>query len=327
MTQTDRAIPVQHAAGDREAAGRDDAADSTSLIVTGGLRAFFRLASGAPWALNLFRPLGVRLAVLFCRPLRTATVANATRIFGRRLSRREQATFTRDVVASFYAFVADTARSAGLSREALAARVANVVGEPRYLRERQAGRGAVLVTAHMGTFEVGLAALRGREPNVHVVFKRDPFPAFERLRSSVRTILGVHEAPIDDGWASLVRLRDALLQDGVVVMQGDRAMPGQRSQVVPMLHGHVRLPTGPVKLAQLTGSPIVPVFVVRAGRGQYDVHLCEPIHVGSNADDSADHVRIALLAIAGQIGAFVARYPEQWLVLEPAFTEDEQRAD
>ncbi|HEV7299522.1 MAG TPA: lysophospholipid acyltransferase family protein [Tepidisphaeraceae bacterium] len=327
MTQTEQAIPIAPLPAARNV-HPDAAATGPSALVTNALRTFFFVAARAPWLLRLIRPAGVRLAILFCRPLRDATRANALRIFGKRLSRSEQSGFTRGVVANFYDFVADAGRSAQQTRQSLASRIERVIGEPAYLAQRQRKRGAVLVTAHMGAFEVGLAALRGVESNVHVVFKRDPFPSFERLRAAVRQLLGVHEAPIDDGWPSLVRLRDALLADGVVVMQGDRAMPGQRSQVVPLLHGSVRLPTGPVKLAQLTGSPIVPVFVVRTAGGRYEVHLCEAIEVESpDAVAGGDPVDVALRALANRIETFIAKYPQQWLVLEPAFTEDEQRAD
>ena len=109
-------------------------------------------------------------------------------------------------------------------------------------------------------------------------------------------------------------------------MQGDRAMPGQRSQAVPFLHGHLRLPLGPVKLAQLTGSPIIPVFLVRGQRGGFCVHLAEPIEVDPNAEP-IDGVDPAVRAIGRTIESFVARFPEQWLVLNRAFVEDAERVD
>src|SRR5205823_1576482 len=119
---------------------------------------------------------------------------------------------------------------------------------------------------------------------------RDAFPAFERIRGDMRRELGVEEAAIDDGLPTLMRLRDALLANEVVVMQGDRAMPGQRSQSVPFLHGRLRMPIGPVKLARLTGSPIVPVFVLRGARGRFRIHLGEP--------NDVDEIEPALLALA-----------------------------
>jgi KDO2-lipid IV(A) lauroyltransferase len=296
-----------------------------SRIAKAWLALLFFFARVAPWVLALMRPIAVWISVFSSRPLRDNIARNARWIFGREPSRREARRFARGVVASFYDFVADVGRSGtGKCAEDFLRRLRSDPGREGYLQARQSRRGAILVTAHLGAFEVGLAALRQVEKDVHVVFKRDAFADFERIRSRVRGVLGVHEAPIDDGFASLTKLRDALLADQVVVMQADRAMPGQRSQVVPFLHGHLRLPIGPVRLAELTGSPIVPVFVVPIARGRFDVHLCEPIHVNPNSEP-VDGVDPALLKIAKAIESFVAPNPKQWLVLEPVFVEDESR--
>jgi len=296
-----------------------------SPLAKGGLATFFYVARRAPWLLDALRPVAIRLCVGASPAVRKATAANARRIFDHPLTWWERISFARNVVRNFYDFVTDAAQSASLTREQLASKIERVVGEPAYLTARkQHPNGAVLVTAHMGTFEVGLAALRGVEENVHVVFKRDAYPAFEFVRKHVHETLGVHEAPIDDGFPALIRLRDTLRDNGVVVIQADRAMPGQRSETVPLLGGHIRVPSGPVKLAQLTGSPIVPVFVVRSGtnRKRFEVHLCEPIHIDPH---SVDGPAEAQRRITTTIASFIKRYPEQWLVLEPAFVEDETR--
>jgi KDO2-lipid IV(A) lauroyltransferase len=272
--------------------------------------------------LRLIRPLAVRLAIAGSEPVRSSMRDNAGRIFGRELEGSELRRFARAVVRNFYDFVIEVGQSGKLSAQELHDRIESVEGIESYHAARAQRRGAIFVTAHMGCFEVGLAALRQWEPKVHVVFKRDAFDGFERIRSRVRGMLAVIESPIDDGLQSLIRLRDALLANEVVVMQGDRAMPGQRSQVVPFLHGHVRLPLGPVKLAQLTGSPIIPVFLIRGQSGGFRVHLCEQIEVDPEAE-LVDGVDPALRAIGRTIESFVARCPEQWLVLHRAFVEDE----
>jgi KDO2-lipid IV(A) lauroyltransferase len=170
------------------------------------------------------------------------------------------------------------------------------------------------VTAHLGSFERGLAALAGAEPRIRVVFRRDTSAVFERQRARLRARLGVLEAPIDDGWSSWLPLRDALLADEVVVLQGDRAINGQRSIRIPFLHGHLRIPTGPVRLARLTGSPIIPVFAPRLPEGGVAVILGAPIEP---CDSGAD-----LTALAAAIESIVARHPDQWLAFEPVFDED-----
>ena len=318
------------------------------------LRTLFILAGRAPSLLTALRPAAVRLAPRLCPSLGRAIKANARRIYtgplecvhnasvsttpapvgpgstaadpapqGPAWSTRKVRSppvamprdFPRQVVASFYDFVHDVARAANESPDQLRARVVTVDGHDEYRALRARGGGAVLATAHMGSFEVGLAALRAVEPDVHVVFKRDAYDGFEHLRRRVRRTLGVHEAAIDDGWPALFALRDALHRDGVVVMQADRAMPGQKSATVPLLGGHVRLPLGPIKLAQAAGSPVVPVFTVREGPGRFRVCL-EPA-IDPTADD-------ALERLAAAIARFVAKYPTQWLVLHEAFVEDER---
>jgi lauroyl/myristoyl acyltransferase len=173
----------------------------------------------------------------------------------------------------------------------------------------------------MGSFEVGMAALRAYEPDIHVVFKRDAMNRFETIRRIFRDPLGVHEAPVDAGWETWVGLKDALASNHVVVMQGDRAMPGQRAQSVPILGGHIALPLGPIVLAQISESPIVPVFVVKMPSGRSQLFVEPAIRVDPEAR-LRDGVHPQLLEWGKVLEKFIAKYSEQWLFLDPAFVED-----
>jgi KDO2-lipid IV(A) lauroyltransferase len=134
------------------------------------------------------------------------------------------------------------------------------------------------------------------------------------MRSELRSKLGVIEAPVDDGWTVWMRLRDALLKDEVVVLQGDRVMPGQKGERVTVLGANMMLPAGPAKLALATGAPIVPVFTIRTPSG--NVRLCvEPAIFASDVDS-------AMRQLADVIAKYVRTYPEQWLMLQPAWCED-----
>lgn len=286
------------------------------------LRMFFALATRVPWLMRPLRPAIAWLVVVASRSVREATAANASRIFLAPPSRRAARAFARRVVGSFYDFVIDIARFRHASADELRRHLDHTEGLDAYHACRKSGRGAILVTAHMGSFEVGLAALTRAEPKVHVVFKRDPFSGFDTMREELRERLGVSGVAIDDGWPSLFAMRTALERNEVVVLQADRAMPGQRWQRVPFCSGHLALPVGPVTLARIVGSPIVPVFTVRVAPDRFRVHLLPPIEVDPNASD-VDGIDPALQQIAAAIESFVARYPEQWLVLATAFIEDQ----
>jgi len=287
---------------------------------------FFWLCAHANPLMRALRPVIVPLAYALAPGVRRAAACNAARIYGPPVSPdaptpgRRPARFGRRVLDSFYRFSLGLGASARQSRQQLLSRVACVQGAEAYARARAGKRGVVLATAHLGNFELGLAALCSAEPHVYVVFRRDASAVFERHRARLRTVLGVYEVPIDDGLAGWGQLRAALLADHAVVMQGDRAVPGQKHATVPFLGGHLRVPTGPARLAALTGSPLVPCFAVPVAHGRVEVLLGEPI------DAATLGVEAATAALARAIEQTVARHPEQWLLLEPAFVEDQARA-
>lgn len=278
------------------------------------LRSLFFFSEHLPWVPRVTRPLFVWAAYRCSPHIRGATSANARRILGEAATQADVERVGRGVVGSFYDFVCDVGRSREMTREQLEQRIEGIEGDERYRAIRQTGRGAIIVTAHMGSFEVGVAALLEHERRIHVVFKRDP-GRFERIRQGLRQRLGVVEQPVDDGWGIWVNLRDALRANEVVAIQGDRVMPGQKGSRVAFLGGHMLLPTGPVKLAMASGAPIVPVFSVRTASGKIKLFIEEPIEVGEDVDE-------AMGKLAAVIGRYVATYPEQWLVLNPAFEED-----
>jgi len=287
-----------------------------------GLFILFWLARRMPWTLRIIKPVAVWLAVRCSAGIRKGTCANGRRLLGPGASAKKQAAFKAAVVGNFYDFVVDVARSRSMTTAQLRSRIETIEGRQEYLAYRKAGGGAIIVTAHMGSFEVGLAALADVETHIHVVFKRDEVDGFETIRRTLRNNLGIVEAPIDDGWETWVGLRDALASNHVVVMQADRAMPGQKAQAVPMFGGHILLPLGPLKLAQISASPIIPVFTIRNPDGRCRLIAESPIRVDADAE-LIDGVHPALLHLGAIIAKHLAAHPEQWLILTPAFMEDQ----
>jgi KDO2-lipid IV(A) lauroyltransferase len=281
------------------------------------LERLFWCAEHAPFIVRLLRGVAARTAVQFSSDVRRATLANAAHILGSDSTPAERRAFARRVVAQFVLFCYDVGRAMRMSVEELYGRIERIEGHEHYDAARRQKHGAIVVTAHMGSFEVGMAALRRQDKRIHVVFRRDLFGRFERMRSALRAKLGVIEAPVDDGWTIWMRLRDALLNDEVVVLQGDRVMPGQKGQRVSVLGADMMLPSGPVKLALASGAPIVPVFCVRTSSGK--VRLCvEPAIDVSGPQD----VERAMEQLAAVVGKYIRTHGEQWLMLQPAWCDN-----
>jgi KDO2-lipid IV(A) lauroyltransferase len=279
------------------------------------LRALFWFVGKAPSVPRLLRPVVIFVSWHTSKPMRLATLANAARLLGPRSSRKERGRLARRVVGNFFDAVVEFGAKPrpGVDEP-------EVTGREHYEAARRLGRGAILATAHLGSFEAAIGLVTARERRVHVVFQRDRIALFERLRKERHARMGVVEAPVDDGLRAWFALRDALNSDEVVLMQADRVMEGQPGVRAPFLGGHVMLPAGPVKLARVTGSPIVPVFAPRGADGRTRVVMEEPILVGeAPAPGTIDP---AQLRLAGAVERAVRAYPDQWLCLHAAWCED-----
>lgn len=283
---------------------------------------FFWNARRHPALTRATKPFWMWAAWKFTPMMRNSTLANASRLLGKGSTSDQREALARAVISNYYDFISDIGAAVGLSRRKLLDRIDQIEGHERYKQVRGEGKGAIIVTAHMGSFEVGIAALLEHEKRVHVLFRRDEMSLFEKTRSTLRKRLGVYEACVDEGLAVWMKLRTALANDEVVLIQGDRVLPGQKGERVPFLGGHMMLPTGPVKLALASGAPIVPIFSIRHPDGAIRLFVEEPIRATADPHQ-------AMRTLASVIEKYVGRYPDQWLVFHRPWCEDAEcgRAD
>jgi lauroyl/myristoyl acyltransferase len=173
--------------------------------------------------------------------------------------------------------------------------------------------GMILVTAHLGNWEVGsmLPAIKNQRP-VHVVREREKDPRAQRYVASLlarwdqRYVTHYAEDP-----QLGIQLLEALRQGEIVALQADRPRATGRTAEVTLFGRPFFLPIGPVALARAAGVPIVPVFVVRRGRRRYHCDLRPAIAVPSTTDRQRDFEG-ANRAIAAELEGAISRTPYQW---------------
>lgn len=190
------------------------------------------------------------------------------------------------------------------------------------------GRGAVLWTApfsyadlvtKMALAAAGVAVShlsafsRGFSPNSCIVEAPSRFGA--RVLSPLRTRIEDRHlreriALARDGslgWARAVERR--LAANGVVSIRAGAS--GHRAVDVPVLAGRLRLATGAPSLAIAAGAALLPLFIVRTGRGRFDVVIEPPLEstrTGNRHDVTADLAR----AYGRVLERHVLRHPELW---------------
>lgn len=179
----------------------------------------------------------------------------------------------------------------------------------------RAGCGLVLVTAHLGNYEVGSMLPSERERRrVHLV--REP-EADAKAQAFLENVLaGFAQSQYtmhfqsDDPFQGLALL-DALRRGEIVAVQGDRPRAGGWSIDATLFGKSFLLPPGPAVLARTADVPILPVFVLREGRRRYRVVFRPPIRAPRTGNRAAD-LAWTMQRVAADLEWAVRRAPHQW---------------
>jgi KDO2-lipid IV(A) lauroyltransferase len=187
------------------------------------------------------------------------------------------------------------------------------------------GRGAVLVTGHIGSWDIAAKALGEAQFRIHVVMSREADAATQDFVGAVRARSGVHVVLADASVFSSLRLIQALRRNEIVGIQLDRAAGASRMRWLPFFGAVAPFPSGPFVLARLAGAPVIPVFAPRLGRRHYRIHVGQPVSVPRAARDPHVLDRV-MLEVVAQLEEMVRRHPCQWFQFAPFWPEPAQGA-
>lgn len=183
-------------------------------------------------------------------------------------------------------------------------------GYENYLRLRQSGKGLILLTAHVGNWELSQIAegLRGRP--MTVLARRQKHKQLDRLLSSFRQYYGSRAVGKEgSGIRDLIR---TLRQGGSVGVLGDQS--GGKNGIWVRFFGRLTTaPRGPMALALRLGVPVLPVFMVRRRGPYHDLYFRpEALELVRTGDYEKD-LQVNTQRYIEILEATLARYPSQWL--------------
>jgi lauroyl/myristoyl acyltransferase len=177
-------------------------------------------------------------------------------------------------------------------------------------------KGAIVLTAHMGSYDLG-AALFTEKFQRSLRMVRAPEPdklAAQHLDLALeQTAAGaVRVAYSGEGAALSFDLLNALRSGEIVSMQGDRASDNVASAPVRLFGRTVSLPNGPFVLGLIAPAPIYPLFVVRAGYRTYKIIVCAPILCPRSQGSRDDDIRVAMQSWSQVLEALIREHWGQW---------------
>lgn len=172
------------------------------------------------------------------------------------------------------------------------------------------GRGAILVTGHYGNWEAGSVLMKALGVPLTVVAMPEADPTVNWLRHRVRREVGADTVEVRQSLDTALQIRRRLNEGRAVAMLIDRHH-GRDRVPVTMFGRRTHFLTAPVLLAQLTGAPLVPMFLVREGRGRFRATPQDPVVVDRTGDRDREAQRAAQ-QIATLLEAQIQSRPECW---------------
>jgi KDO2-lipid IV(A) lauroyltransferase len=180
-----------------------------------------------------------------------------------------------------------------------------------YLEEaRSVGKGVLVVSCHMGSYEVVAAIWSATlAPVSFFAEELEPRALFEWYRET-RARLGISVLTLDYG--GIRKVLDALREQEMVITAIDRDITGT-GHLMPFFGSPAPIPLGPAAIALRLGTPILPACVYRLPDDTYMAEGGPLVYPTSTGDPRADQVRITQ-ELLRHIEGFIQRHPEQWHV-------------
>jgi KDO2-lipid IV(A) lauroyltransferase len=173
------------------------------------------------------------------------------------------------------------------------------------------GRGVLLVSTHLGGWEVATSLAREVIPVRTTAVVTDDWLAWavEGLRARAGLGIMYDSEPVSKAVG--------LLRDGeAILVLGDYAKDGMRTYPVRLLDAIAELPAGPVALARLCGTPIVPFSVLPRAPRRWRVEVERPLWPPARGLGEEGE-RELLQALADRWTTILREHAEHWAAVYP----------
>ncbi len=172
------------------------------------------------------------------------------------------------------------------------------------------GQGGMLLSSHIGNWEIAGHLLQRLGTRIHIVMYD---AEHEKIKDYLTTVTGerkAHIIVIKDDLSHIYEINDALKNKDLVCMHADRFVAGNRTLKASFLGQEAPFPAGPFILAATYKAPVSFVFALKEKPLHY--HFFASVPRQYDGIDKRTGLPIILDAFCTEMENKVRKYPEQW---------------
>ena len=266
------------------------------------------LLTPVPLGLGIGRGVGLVVWWLARRRRRIA-LDNIRHAYKGQLTPREMRRLARRSLMHMGSVAAETIYIPRLISVETWQRYAVLEGYRQVLQPILAGRGAIVVTGHLGNWELGAAVMAALGFPIFAIARPPSNPFVARRVRQVRQAYGQE---LIDKRGALDAMEEVLQQGGVLGFLADQHA-GRTGLWVDFLGRPASTHKAVALLAIRMNVPILVTYACRTGRGfRYVLRVAEAIQPADYADDprALEHITQRYTTALGRA---ILDYPEQWL--------------
>jgi len=224
--------------------------------------------------------------------------------------------YARKNFQSFGKYLADFIRFRKLTTEGFRKYV-SIQGMEHLEAIRDSKRGAIMLTAHYGNWELGGAFIAAMGIPINVIVRPVDNPSLERAYRFFREQRGMKVIPLENAGMATIK---ALKRGEVVALVGDRDFSG--NGVTRNFFGReTTLPRGAAWFAHRLGVPLYVGFATRTPDDSFILRLHDPIDPKDHPTEEAIQDQIVKI-----MEETIARDPTQWFIFEQFWPEQSKES-
>ena len=245
--------------------------------------------------------------ILFCRD-RRALRANIGVVLGYKQRVIKLDVYARRAFVNFAKYLVDFLRFAIID-SAFIEKFIDVKGRENLDAAFGKGKGAILLSSHVGNWELGAAIISCIGYPLNAIALGHSDSKVNEFFVNQRESKGVKVIPIG---SNLRKCFTILKKNEGIAILGDRDFTDSGEEVL-FFGKKTVLPKGPAYFSLKSGAPIVPTFMLRNKNDRFSLVFGEPIQLKPTGDRDKDVMELMGTYIK-VIEKYIRKYPDQWYV-------------